>query len=462
MSASEVLIEPERRLEVKGHYDVVVVGGGPAGISAAVAAARRGARTVLVERASFLGGTATGAMVASFMGFFLGDERVTGGIPYEILGRLEAIGGGSGFLDYVMGEASDSPLPVHTYPFDSELLKVVLDELVTEAGVELRLHAQGVDAVVENGRVTGVVVQGRTERYALRGTVVIDASADGVIAKGAGAELENARQDPRLRQPMTQVARFVDVDMPAFRALPIPEKQRLAATGMELGVFSQRLMSVVSSPHGNDAVVLMTRVSGRDGTDDAQLSLAEVEGRQRILRVAGFLREHVPGFERSRLQTIASWIGIRETWRIIGDYVVTQEDIVTGRAFDDQISLGCGPLDIHHPSGGGLTLIVPERPFGVPYRSLLPAGVDGLLMAGRCISATHEGMAALRHMGTVMTTGEAAGAAAAQAVSRGVTPREVDVQALRETLREAGAIVDQADVVPGVTTPPAVSRSVEQ
>src|SRR5690606_36947232 len=118
MSATEILIEPERRLEVKGHYDVVVVGGGPAGISAAVAAARHGSRTVLVERASFLGGTATGAMVASFMGFFLGDDRVTGGIAYEILGRLEAIGGGSGFLDYVMGEASDSPLPVHTYPFD--------------------------------------------------------------------------------------------------------------------------------------------------------------------------------------------------------------------------------------------------------------------------------------------------------------------------------------------------------
>lgn len=439
-------VREERVLPVVGHYDVIVVGGGPAGVCAAVAAARQGARTALVERAAFLGGTATGARVASFMGFYWGGSRVAGGLALEIVERLRAAGGARGFEPYVMAEAADTPMDTMTLPLDPEVLKVVLDELVREAGVDVAFHTQAADTIVEDGVVRGIAVQGLTERKAMLATVVVDAGADGLIARRAGAELENRRQDPRRRQPMTMVGHFTNVDVAAFRAVPREEKKRLAELGMERGDLAQKLMSIVSSPHGDDAIVLMTRVSGRDGSDELELGRAEMEGRQRIWRLGPFLRAHVPGFERASLTTMGSWIGVRETWRVVGDYVLTQEDVLTGRHFEDAIAVGGGPLDVHHASGGGITLVRPDGPFTVPYRSLLPRGVEGLVVAGRCVSATHEAMAAVRHMGTIMCLGQAAGTAAALAAAAGVEPRRLPAPELLGQLARDGAILaaDQA------------------
>lgn len=442
MDDGAFITEDARRTPVVRAADVLVVGGGPSGVAAAVAAARTGAAVLLVERAAFLGGTATGAMMASFMGFCWRGRQVSGGVADEIIRRLGQNGGADGFLRYVMAEATDHPYVQHTLPFDPEVLKMVLDDLVLEAGVEVLLHAQAVAPISENGTVSGVVVEGRSGRQALRAKVVVDAGADGFIARGAGARAQNADQPPRSRQPMTLMMRLADVDVGAFRAVPREEKQRLSKAGMASGELAQRIMSLVSAPGGNDAFVLMTRVSGYDGADSWDLTKAEFEGRRQARSVVGFLRREVPGFQDCRLLTLAPWIGVRETWQIAGDYVLTGEDVLEGRQFHDGIALGGGPLDLHHPVGGDITLMEPARPFATPYRCLLPAGVEQLLVTGRCVSSTIEAHGALRHMGSAMCLGQAAGTAAALAAGNGVAPRSLDTGQLRDTLRAQDAIID--------------------
>lgn len=212
---------------------------------------------------------------------------------------------------------------------------------------------------------------------------------------------------------------------------------------MSTGELASRLLSLVSSPgRAGDAFILMTRVSGWDGADEASLSHAEVEGRKQVISVIRFLQREVPGFESCQLVALAPWIGVRETWRIVGDYVLTADDVMSARQFEDAVAQGGGPLDVHHPQGGGVTLMEPPAPFSTPYRCLLPRGVDGMLVAGRCASASADAMGALRHMGSAMALGQAAGVAAALASANRVAPREVDVDELRRMLREQDAIID--------------------
>ncbi|WP_306914655.1 MULTISPECIES: FAD-dependent oxidoreductase [unclassified Arthrobacter] len=455
----EWITEPARHTHVLREVDVAVVGGGPSGVCAAIAAARTGASTILLERAGFLGGTATGAMVASFMGYCWRNRRVTGGIADEILRGLADAGGGPGFMHYVMAEATDHPYDVFTYPFDPEVLKFVLDDLVAASGVEVMLHSQVVAPFIQDdGTVGGVIVEGRSGRDLVRAKVVVDAGADGLIARGAGARALNQAQDRRSRQPMTLMARLTEVDVKRFRALPRQDKQRLSRAGMASGELAQRIMSVVSAPGGTDAFILMTRVSGYDGADSVDLTAAEFEGRRQARAVIAFLKREVPGFEQCRLVTLAPWIGIRETWQIEGDYVLTGEDVIAGRQFYDGIALGGGPLDLHHPVGGDITLLEPAQPFATPYRCLLPTGVENLLVTGRSVSATMEAHGALRHMGSAMALGQAAGTAAGIAVKQGTTPRLVKTDDLRALLLEHDACIDVETVLHSDT--PTISATV--
>jgi hypothetical protein len=247
---------------------------------------------------------------------------------------------------------------------------------------------------------------------------------------------------------MTLMARLSDVDVPRFRALPRAEKQRLSAEGMARGELAQRMLSLISAPSGSDAFILMTRVSGFDGADSVGLTGAEMLGRRQIRDVLTFLRRDVPGFEAARLVSLAPWIGVRETWQIAGDYVLTGEDVLNGTQFEDGIALGGGPLDLHHPVGGDITLMEPRQPYATPYRSLLPTGVEGLLVTGRAVSTTIEAHGAVRHMGSAMCLGHAAGVAAALSVKHGLAPRRLDPLEIRTVLRGQGAIVDLRDVRP--------------
>ena len=444
--------------------DVLVVGGGNAGCAAALAAARAGARTMLVERYGFLGGTATAAMVGPWMTFHSGPERIVGGIAQEIVERLIALGGSPGHVP----DASDY-VPTVT-PFDPEIHKALLFDLMRESGVRLLLHALVVDALRDgSGAVSGArfaTVGGPRE---IRARVTIDATADAFVAAAAGCELQQGDERGRV-QPASLMFRLSHVDLAALAAyvrarpeqlrssLPAAERTPAALTAVaglyELWAQAQaegidvprELVSFFATPYPDEVTVNMTRVTDIDPLDPDDLTRAEIEARAQAMRLVAFFRARVPGFENARIAATATQIGVRESRRIAGVYTLTRDDIVAGRTFDDAVARSAYPIDIHNPSGSGTMThrLPPGTSYEIPYRCLVPRAVDGLLVAGRCISTTHEALASTRLTPTVMTLGQAAGTAAALALESGVAPRAVAARALRERLIAAGVDLRRA------------------
>jgi hypothetical protein len=439
-------------------YDVLVVGGGNAGCVAALAAARAGARTLLVERYGFLGGTATAAMVGPWMTFHSGSERIVGGIAQEIVERLIALGGSPGHVP----DSSDY-VPTVT-PFDPEIHKALLFDLMREAGVGLLLHALVVAALIDRrGNVVGArfaTVGGLRE---IRARVTIDATADAFVAASAGCELSAGDAGGRV-QPASLMFRLSHVDLAALAAyvranpdqmrtsLPpagrTPEALTAVAGLYELWAQAQaagidvprELVSFFASPYPDEVTVNMTRVLDIDPLDPDDLTRAEIEARAQAMRLVAFFRERVPGFANARIAATGTQIGVRESRRIAGVYTLTRDDIVAGRTFGDAVARSAYPIDIHNPSGSGTTTyrLPPGTSYEIPYRCLVPRETGRLLVAGRCISTTHEALASTRLTPTVMTLGQAAGTAAALALETGVAPRNVDTQLLRERLIAAG------------------------
>lgn len=449
---------------------MLVVGGGPAGTVASIAAAREGARVACIERYGFLGGTLTAAMVAPIMGFHAGERQVVRGIPQEIVDRLIALGASPGHV----------PDPIDfcytVTPFDYEGLKRVYLEMAVDAGVDLWLHTVCLDAEAADGRIERVRVWQKDGIKEVRAGVYIDASGDADLAAAAGAPTQIGREEDHRTQPMTLMFRLGNVDWNGLldhvatdvsavqhgqgvherieiewlRSLPIrgfAGFTSLVAAARERGEWTvprDRLL-VFEGVRPGEAVVNTTRVLGRLGTIGADLSRAEVEGRQQAYQVVDFLRRHLPGFASAYLLETPAQIGVRETRRIVGHYTLTQEDILSGRKFSDAIACGAYPIDIHDP--GSARLVAKRLPAGeyytIPYRSLLPQGTRNLIAAGRCISATHEAFAAFRVSAIVMAIAQAAGTAAAMAVRGGVLPPEVDARALRARLRERGAFLGE-------------------
>jgi hypothetical protein len=440
-------------------YDVLIIGGGNAGCAAALAAARHGARTLLVERYGFLGGTATAAMVGPWMTFHSGGERIVGGIAQEMVERLVDLGGSPGHIP----DASDYVATIT--PFDPEVHKALLFDMMAESGVRLLLHAYFLDALLDtNGVVVGarVATVGGLREYAA--PVTIDASADAFVAASAGARVQQGDERGRV-QPASLMFRLSHVDLAAtaayVRANPEEMRTSLAPSEREpdaltavAGLYAlwqrarsrgdvdvpRELVSFFISPYADEVSVNMTRVVDIDPLDPDDLTRAEIEARAQTMQLLAFFKRDVPGFANARIAATAAQVGIRESRRIAGVYTLTRDDVLEGRAFDDAVARSAYPIDLHNPSGAGTTThrLAPGASYEIPYRCLVPERVDGLLVAGRCISTTHEALASTRLTPTVMTLGQAAGTAAATCARDGVRPRDLETNALRETLVSDG------------------------
>jgi len=411
--------------------DVLVIGAGSAGTTAAVAAARSSARTLLVDRFGFLGGTST-AVLDTFYAFYTPGatpHKVVSGIPDEVVGRLTE-----------RGMAFERP---NTYgagtgiTYDPESLKRVWDELAAEAGVTLLLHAFAFGVEVEEGRVGSVEIATKSGIRHVRPRVVVDASGDADICALAGAPYEAPGDDV---QSLSTVFRVANVDVARAQAVPKEELWRLMREGRDSGRYALTRIegSVHRTPHEGVMMALMTRVRRVDATDADQLAAAEVEGRRQAHEYFRFLRESVPGYERAVLVSTSPAIGVRESRRILGEHVLTADEILAATQFPDQIARCGAPIEEHH-SGDDTRWVYLEEgaTYGIPFRSLQPQALDNVLVAGRCFSATHDAHASARSMGTCMAMGQAAGTAAALSAE----PKRLDPAQLRVQLREDGADV---------------------
>jgi hypothetical protein len=412
-------------------YDVLVVGAGSAGTTAAVAAARTGARTLLVDRFGFLGGTST-AVLDTFYAFYTPGARpqkVVAGIPDEVVSRLTE-----------RGMAFERP---NTYgagtgiTYDPETLKRVWDELTAEADVRTLLHAFAFAVAVGDRRVVGVDVAPKSGVRRLEAAVVIDASGDADVCALAGAPFEPPGVGV---QSLSSVFRMANFDVGRAEAVPKQELWKRMREARDSGrdALTRIEGSVHRTPHPGMMMALMTRVRNVDATDADQLAAAEREGRRQAHEYFRFLRENVPGYEHAVLVSTSPAIGVRESRRILGEHVLTSDEILAATRFPDQVARCGAPIEEHHAGDDTRWVYLAEgATYGIPYRSLQPRGLENVLVAGRCFSATHDAHASARSMGTCMAMGQAAGTAAALTAE----PKLLDPALLRTHLRQDGADV---------------------
>jgi hypothetical protein len=445
------LVEPSRRIPVYAESDVVVLGGGPAGIAAAAAAGRMGCSTLLVERYGFLGGMGTAAGVTNFCGFYAnvhGEHRqVVFGVAQELLERMGRMGGLSRPHPSLGGR-------ILAQAYDTSVYKIAADELLLSSGVEVLFHALGVGVVMEGeSRVEALVVETNSGRLGIRGRVFVDCSGDGDLAAWAGVPYEKGKGPGELLYPTTMFrVNGVDAERAGRAWEVIP---RLMEEAERAGRRFPRKAPIVR-PQRNPLEwrVNLTQIrnpdgSPVDGTDARQLSYAEVEGRRQVWEMFEFLREWVPGFEGSYIVDIPPQVGIRETRRVVGEYQLREEDILGCAEFADAVGVNGWPVE-DHVLGTVQIRWPPEGSRGynqLPYRMLLPKGVDNLLVAGRCASMTHGGQSAARVSGPCFVMGEAAGTAAALSLRKGVVPRALVVVELQRQLEANGVFL-------GYGTPP--------
>lgn len=431
--------EVERKTKVAGRYDVIVAGGGPSGFLAALSAARRGARTLLIERYGFLGGTATNGLMVQFGAATDEFKRlVLGGATLEFLERMKADG------------AQERRPGRWNLSFDAESMIAICQEMVLESGVELLLHTQVVAPVMNRQRVRGVIVENKTGRSARLAKVVIDCTGDGDIAARAGAAFEYGRPGDGRVQPVSLEVLVGGVDVtlaPKDLRDTIPAIARARKRGL-WPIPTERIFSwgqipkrgAPQDPKNAVYVLNVTNCLGVNGALAEDLTRGEIETRRQVNPLVVFLRKNVPGFRNCYVLQTAPQIGVRETRRILGDYYLTRADVLEARHFDDGVVPARNSIDVHDVKGKDFAheYLKPGTNYEIPYRCMLPRGLEGILTAGRCISCDHHALGSLRVMIICMPMGEAAGIAAALAADQGIAPRAVDAKKLRRILSKSG------------------------
>lgn len=400
----KTITEPSRELPVAREVDVVVAGGGPAGVVAAVAASRNGAKTLLVERYGYLGGMITGSDVTYYLGFGNGRHQIVYGIADETVVRLDEVGG----LVSDRNKSGDCNS-------DAEFVKWLSIVMLEEAGVEIMLHSWVAGAVTEEGVCKGIILENKSGRQAILAKMVIDATADGDVCLAAGAEMRTDNHD------ITLVCQVQGVDHEMANAFKKDKPDDYA-----------RLMAELEAQGGMMPSRGGVKFQGRSTVDVGDLTYIENEARKKIMKGLVFLRKHLPGYEKAKVVRTSPQLGVRESRKIVGEYTITEEDILGSRKFDDTIGR-CGAQ-----MTGYKLYDVAGLDYDIPYRCLVPQKIDNLLAGGRCISATHEAINTLRLIVQCILTGEAAGVAAALAVTDAVAPRKVNVAKLQKKLREQG------------------------
>lgn len=428
--------EPARQIPVIAEVDVLVLGSGPAGMGAAVWAARNGAVTMLVEQTGDVGGIATAGMMSHWTG------RTEGGFYEEILDR-----------------SADIPEPEEDYGFNgsprqlinTERLKTVFLQMLEEAGVRLRLYTFASDVIMDGDTIRGVILESKSGREAVMAKVVIDCTGDGDIAARAGAGYVKGRESDGAMQPATIMFKIggVDYSRAIFpggfeQKIQVPAGE-IQALGSEHLPFPAGHVLLYRTTLPGVVTCNMTNCTGIDGTNTDDLAAATSACRKQIDPIIRFLRSYAPGYEHCWLLSSASLVGIRETRHFKGVKTITEEDILNARVFEDWVVTKAHfNFDVHNMSGNGLDTTGSQETFTqakgytIPYGCLVPEKIDGLLLAGRCISGTHMAHANFRVMPICANMGQAAGIAAALAVKNHVLPREVDVAQIQEILRENG------------------------
>ncbi len=421
--------------------DVAILGGGMAGVAAALSAARMGSNVVLVERGGFLGGAATAGAVSQFVGWHTKARRkVIHGVADEIVAATRQLGGAADFDWFVMstGHVMDR------LAYDPDILKIALDGMMRDAGVRVLFHAMlcgvrksGTQIGAMSVATTGGVVDIEAQTY-------LDTSGDMALLSAAGAEF--LPEPDRGRQPATMMFAMAPVDFERLDAVSRDDKAKIIALGLKAGDLPRAALHHSRVPGSDVAWFNISRVS-MDATDPFSLSEGEMEGRAQALRISRFLRANLPGCENAQLAKIAPALGIRDTRRVQGEHVLTADDLRQGDTFADTIACGAYPIDIHHADGAALTIedFGEDHFYRIPYRSLIPKGLSNLATAGRGLSAEADAFAAVRVMPAAMATGQAAGVAASL-VTRGNSRdfRDVPVQGLQVALRDQRAFLGDA------------------
>lgn len=423
--------------------DVLIAGGGPAGVAAGLAAARSGAHVLVVEQFNCLGGVATAGGHGHISKY---DEegtgrRIIGGIADEIARRVVA--GGFGVRD------------PHGIWFEVEGLKLLLDRMAQESGLDVLYHTFFCETVVENGMAIGAIIRNKGGRQFVRAKRIVDCTGDGDAAFSAGCPWEMGRPSDNKCQPVTLMFTIGGVDWDRVQAwrsdYQMTEVWEKAQRNGDMRPFQKTIMGWWWTPTRPDQVgVNFTHVIHVDSTCAGDLTHATIEARKQAYETIAVYRKYVPGMERCYMVSTPNTIGIRESRRIMGDYVLSEDDVKGQRSFPDNICYGSFFVDIHCIDGPGMDITAWRPPRGfkyhIPYRILLPQGVENILTAGRCVSCTHIALGSIRVMATCMAMGEAAGTAAALSLKRGVTPRQLAAADLQHQLRGQGCILSEMDI----------------